>query len=81
VIHSLVAREAIRDLEEGASYLHFQHASPAKIKDEIIRLGLSYNLASRHTSFLAIEKRTQAPKQPKRVDVPQYQVCFMPRLV
>lgn len=80
VVHSLVAREAIRDLEEGASYLHFQHASAAAIKGEIIRLGLAYNLASTHTSFLAIEKRTKTPspvKQPKRVDVPQYQVSSL----
>lgn len=81
VIHSLVAREAIRDLEEGASYLHYRSpkSTDAQIKTEIIRLGLSYNMASSHTSFLAIEERGEEKqaqtlsKKPKRVDVPQYQ--------
>jgi len=79
LLHTLAARTLIRDLEEGSSYLHIGNASPPAgvIQDEIIRLGTTYGLASKHTSFLAIEERAPQDKWydcytpwPRRVPVP-----------
>ena len=90
VVHTLVAREAIRDLEDGASYLHLAGSGggassgdgglQAKVKAEILSLGLAYSLASTHTSFLAVEERAgtgaagaASAAQAKSATVPQYQ--------
>lgn len=53
----------IRDLEEGASAFHDRKGSLQKrtggdrVKDEAVRLGETYGLCSRWTSFVAVEKR------------------------
>ncbi len=73
LIATLAARTLIRDLEEGASPLHVRRGSrqergqaghsekvPDKVNAEIVRLGTTYSLASRETSFVAVEHR-QAP--------------------
>ena len=63
LIARLAARTQIRDLEEGASALHdrtgsLQSRDQAKtVTREIVRLGVTYQLCSRETSFVAIEKR------------------------
>jgi hypothetical protein len=65
-LSTLWARRAIRDLEEGCSRLHAFRGSrqeraaaglDERVKTEIVRLGTTYGLMSRHTSFVAIEKR------------------------
>jgi len=79
LLHTLAARTLIRDLEEDSSYLHIGNATPPAgvVQDEIIRLGTTYGLASKHTSFLAIEERAPQDKWydcytpwPRRVSVP-----------
>jgi Ca-activated chloride channel family protein len=63
LIATLAARTMIRDLEEGASPLHDRRGSlqerggKDRVKAEIVRLGVSYGLCSRETSFVAVEKR------------------------
>jgi len=66
LVSTLWARRAIRDLEEGCSRLHAPRGSrqerataglEERVKAEIVRLGTTYGLMSRHTSFVAIEKR------------------------
>eukprot|EP01102_Stenamoeba_stenopodia_P005493 TRINITY_DN1620_c0_g1_i1.p1 TRINITY_DN1620_c0_g1~~TRINITY_DN1620_c0_g1_i1.p1 ORF type:complete len:951 (-),score=170.99 TRINITY_DN1620_c0_g1_i1:160-3012(-) len=59
-VQRLAARSLIRDLEEGTSHLHSQTLRPeeSKVKQEIISLGVKYSLASKHTSFIAIEDRS-----------------------
>jgi Ca-activated chloride channel family protein len=66
LVPTLWARRAIRDLEEGCSRLHAPRGSrqerataglEERVKAEIIRLGTTYALMSRHTSFVAVEKR------------------------
>jgi Ca-activated chloride channel homolog len=66
LVSTLWARRAIRDLEEGCSRLHGPRGSRQeraaaglgeRVKAEIVRLGTTYGLMSRHTSFVAIEKR------------------------
>lgn len=64
LISTLCARAEIRDLEEGMSALHDRRGSlqdrgqgGGRVKREIVRLGVTYGLASRHTSFVAVEQR------------------------
>lgn len=63
LIGTLCARTLIRDLEEGMSPLHDRRGSlqervaKDRVKEEIVRLGVTYGLASRETSFVAVEKR------------------------
>jgi len=75
LIHTLAARRLVRDLEEGTSYLHSDnpYPNPSLIKDEVIRLGKKYKLASKFTSFIAVEERTPDERvtNPIRIVVPQ----------
>jgi hypothetical protein len=66
LIATLTARTLIRDLEEGVSPLHVRRGSQQergqtgrteRVKEEIVRLGTTYSLASRETSFVAVEHR------------------------
>jgi Ca-activated chloride channel family protein len=63
LIATLAARAKLRDLEEGSSALHnlkgsLQRRSSAdRVKEEAVRLGVSYGLCSQWTSFVAVEKR------------------------
>lgn len=52
LIQTLAARRAIMDLDDSASY------SPDNAL--IVRLGTQYQLASKFTSFIAVDKRTRA---------------------
>ncbi|KAF0469433.1 von willebrand domain-containing protein [Gigaspora margarita] len=62
-IHTLAARKLIQDIEEGTSFIHKHPRNKGKkfsdslICKEIVKLGVTYNLASRYTSFLAIDER------------------------
>lgn len=57
VIHKIAARELIRDLEEGRSSLHDNGAEPSDsvLKDQLVMLGVKYQIASSETSFVAID--------------------------
>jgi hypothetical protein len=63
VIAALWARAALRDLEEGRSALHDRRGSlqergrEDRVKGEIVRIATAYGLASRETSFVAVEER------------------------
>lgn len=63
LLATLAARTLIRDLEEGASPLHTRRgslqgrATKDTVKEEIVRLGVTYGLASRETSYVAVEER------------------------
>jgi hypothetical protein len=63
LIARLGAQTMLRDLEEGASALHGRRGSLQKrshndrVKEEAVRLGVTYGLCSRWTSFVAVEKR------------------------
>ena len=68
LVATLWARRMIRDLEEGRSPIHprrgSQQARALGLKDEavkaeIVRLGTTFGLASRHTSYVAVEERDQ----------------------
>ncbi|CAG8565860.1 16149_t:CDS:2 [Acaulospora morrowiae] len=49
-IHTLAARKPLRDLEDSASL--YSQAS----KEQVVYLGITFNLASKYTSFLAIDE-------------------------
>jgi hypothetical protein len=66
LVGTLWARRMIRDLEEGRSPLHPRRGSQQPralglkdqaVKAEIVRLGTTWSLVSRHTSFVAVEER------------------------
>eukprot|EP00053_Salpingoeca_punica_P017620 m.170064 g.170064 ORF g.170064 m.170064 type:complete len:931 (+) comp17248_c0_seq2:123-2915(+) len=61
VLHTLAARELIRDLEEGRSFMHKDGAAAheSAVKAEIVRLGVTYKLTSSQTSFVAVEPGTK----------------------
>jgi Ca-activated chloride channel family protein len=81
LLATLWARTAIRDLEEGGSSLHGGRGSRQRraltlkdeqVKAEIVALGTTWGLASRHTSFVAVEERatpTDGEAQLRRVPV------------
>ena len=68
-IHQLAARKLLQELEEGTGYLHSgkygvdKEKNPGTIGDwverEGIRVGLAYGLASKWTSFVAVQKKQQ----------------------
>lgn len=72
LLATLAARTLIRDLEEGASPLHTRRgslqgrATRDTVKEEIVRLGVTYGLASRETSYVAVEER-EVPVQGEMV--------------
>lgn len=66
LVGTLWARLMIRDLEESRSELHPRRGSQQaralglkdeKVKAEIVSLGTTWSLVSRHTSFVAVEER------------------------
>ena len=60
VLHTMAARELIRDLEEGRSFMHSKgRPSEAEVSHEIVRLGVKYALTSTKTSYVAVQ---QSPK-------------------
>ncbi|RIB03892.1 von Willebrand factor type A domain-containing protein [Gigaspora rosea] len=62
-IHTLAARKLIQDLEEGTSFIHKHPRNKGKnisnslLREQIVKLGVTYNLASKYTSFIAIDER------------------------
>eukprot|EP00121_Abeoforma_whisleri_P016571 Awhi_evm1s15201 len=64
MVHKMAARNLIRDLEESSSYMHLNRAYFAltddDVKRQIIRLGCTWGLSSKHTSFIAVDKRIHA---------------------
>jgi hypothetical protein len=59
IVGPMAAREAIRDLEEGRSRLHAvnENPNPTAVKNEIIRIGVKYQIASTETSFVAVDNK------------------------
>ncbi|CAG8464146.1 8480_t:CDS:2 [Acaulospora morrowiae] len=61
-IHTLASRKLIQDLEDGASFIHKHPKNKGKsisvsvIEEQVVYLGIKFNLASKYTSFLAIDQ-------------------------
>ena len=71
IIQKLAARSLIQEMEETS--LSANTSQVAKLKKDIIELSLTYSLATKHTSFVAVEEREASTVQQasmKRVDVP-----------
>jgi len=84
-IHRLAARKLIQDLDDGKSFLHKhpknsgKHIPASLVKDHIVDLGKTFNLISKHTSFIAIDERnnetvSEAQTIPKRQVPQQYMI-------
>ena len=69
LVTTLAARARIRDLEEEGEYLESRGSRQNRVRgnrkaaDEIVALGVKYQLASRETSFVAIEHRDVPAKE------------------
>eukprot|EP00586_Coscinodiscus_wailesii_P000543 CAMPEP_0172479762 /NCGR_PEP_ID=MMETSP1066-20121228/4557_1 /TAXON_ID=671091 /ORGANISM="Coscinodiscus wailesii, Strain CCMP2513" /LENGTH=695 /DNA_ID=CAMNT_0013240519 /DNA_START=67 /DNA_END=2154 /DNA_ORIENTATION=+ len=55
LIHKMAVRSLIRDLEEGTSKLHADGATNEDIREQIVHLGVKYQIASSETSFIAVD--------------------------
>jgi hypothetical protein len=74
-IHQLAARKMLQELKEGTGYIHSGNYSvnkemnPGTFDDwadrEGIRLGVKYSLASKWTSFVAVQKQKKAKEAVK----------------
>ncbi|PKK65378.1 hypothetical protein RhiirC2_786242 [Rhizophagus irregularis] len=81
IIHRLAARKLIQNLDDETSFLHKNPKNVGKnipdslIKDNIVKLGKTFNLASKYTSFIGIDERISEPNEvlikPKQIYVPQ----------
>ncbi|RIA91047.1 hypothetical protein C1645_822529 [Glomus cerebriforme] len=62
-IHKLAARKLIQDLDNKKSFIHEhpknvgKHIPSSLVKEHIVKLGKTFNLASKYTSFIAIDER------------------------
>jgi hypothetical protein len=63
ILHTLAAKALITDREDGKHYFSVSdpHLETAYIEQDIIRLGTTYSLTSRHTSFVAVNRRPVDP--------------------
>ncbi|GBB90903.1 hypothetical protein RclHR1_00180041 [Rhizophagus clarus] len=82
-IHRLAARKLIQDLDDEKSFIHKhpenanKHIPDSLVKEHIVKLGKTYNLASKYTSFIAIDERnnetvSEAQTIPQKRKVPQF---------
>ncbi|KAJ3207550.1 hypothetical protein HDU67_007387 [Dinochytrium kinnereticum] len=60
LLHTLAARKLIQDIDDNKSHLATSYKVVGPVpstlaKEEMVRLGKTYGIASRHTSFLAVD--------------------------
>jgi Ca-activated chloride channel family protein len=68
LLGTLAARAAIRDLEEGTAEgrrgSNQRDRADTRVREAIVRLAVRYGLASRETSFVAVEEREAGEDRP-----------------
>ncbi len=68
LLGTLAARAAIRDLEEGTAEArrgsNQRDRADTRVREAIVRLAVRYGLASRETSFVAVEEREAGEDRP-----------------
>jgi Ca-activated chloride channel family protein len=68
LLGTLAARAAIRDLEEGTAEArrgsNQRDRTDERVREAIVRLAVRYGLASRETSFVAVEEREAGEDRP-----------------
>ncbi|KAJ6542748.1 von Willebrand factor type A domain-containing protein [Mycena capillaripes] len=74
-LHALAARKIIQDLEDGQHGLTNTLSNPddtdllaRTVKASIVRLGKTYSISSKHTSFVAVDELTPVPASPVPVE-------------
>ncbi|KAJ3334459.1 von Willebrand factor A domain-containing protein 5A, partial [Gonapodya sp. JEL0774] len=76
LLHVMAARKLVQDIQDGTSWLHVepgQEIPVAKAKAEIVRLGTTYGLATRYTSYIAVQTEDEpapAKMERTRIEVP-----------
>ncbi|GES73068.1 von Willebrand factor A domain-containing protein DDB_G0267758-like [Rhizophagus clarus] len=82
-IHRLAARKLIQDLDDEKSFIHKhpkntkKHIPASLVKEHIVKLGKTFNLASKYTSFIAIDERnnetvSETQTIPQKREIPQF---------
>ncbi|KAG9310061.1 hypothetical protein JVU11DRAFT_9666 [Chiua virens] len=69
IVHTLAARKLVTELDEGVGPLPTPAPSDALLTSEddlrkagIVRLGLTYQLVTKHTSFVAVQRGDEPPR-------------------
>ncbi|CAB4415909.1 unnamed protein product [Rhizophagus irregularis] len=81
-VHRLAARKLIQDLNDEKSFIHKhpknanKHIPDSLVKGHIVKLGKTFNLASKYTSFIATDERNNESLSevqiiPQKREVPQ----------
>ncbi|GBB90906.1 hypothetical protein RclHR1_00180044 [Rhizophagus clarus] len=76
-IHRLAARKLIQDLDDKKSFIHKhpknadKHIPTSFVKKHIVNLGKTYNLASKYTSFIAIDEKNNETIAPESQAISQ----------
>ncbi|KXS19291.1 VIT-domain-containing protein [Gonapodya prolifera JEL478] len=74
-VHVMAAKRLVQDIEEGTSWLHAAGVVPdeTRVRKEVVRLSVAYGIASKYTSFVAVQvvgTEEKATGRPQRVVVP-----------
>lgn len=75
LIHTLSARKLLADLEEGKTY-----DQTAVARAKMVRLGIMYNLASKYTSFVAVESNSDSDAKDSKEKRPKKQIVIPTRV-
>ncbi|KAJ3335166.1 von Willebrand factor A domain-containing protein 5A [Gonapodya sp. JEL0774] len=78
-IHTMAAKKLVQDMVEGTSWIHLGamgdrvEVDEARVRAEAVRIGTTYGLASKYTSYVAVQLLQGAEKlvgTPERIIVP-----------
>ncbi|KAJ3335167.1 von Willebrand factor A domain-containing protein 5A [Gonapodya sp. JEL0774] len=75
LVHTMAARKLVQDMMEGTSWMHAEGVSvdEARIRTEVVRIGKTYGIASKYTSYVAVQVLNGEEKAvglPEKVIVP-----------
>ncbi|KXS19298.1 hypothetical protein M427DRAFT_53241 [Gonapodya prolifera JEL478] len=75
ILHTMAARKLVQDMEESTSWMHVEGADvgEARVRTEVVRLGKAYGVASKFTSYVAVQILSGLEKavgKPQRIVVP-----------
>ena len=65
VVHRLTAKSIIREYEDGVYAADYgRHCElKARMREEVVRIGIAFNLVTKFTSMIAVEERSDEEKQ------------------
>ncbi|KXS20900.1 hypothetical protein M427DRAFT_348236 [Gonapodya prolifera JEL478] len=86
LIHVMAARKLVQDVEGSTSWMHPKPGEDiplGRARGEIVRLGTTYGLATRYTSYVAVQMdaptKPISSAEPEKIEVPGYQTNELSR--